>query len=309
MATQASHRWDYDYGDFTSRRLLHHQFGGSLMTGIAVSPASSHVLLFSRGGASGIGWRNDGFYYYEGAAASGTGSLYNEAVEKAWSRGWRLRLLEAPRCERRGLYRFVDSFVLDDAVEEGHRNSQEGGLLRYPVFRLRSVDSFTRHPDVMTPPGDPRYVHVRRVERSDLLHRDTRSKSLDHERPETRLSKSFERFLIRQGYAVHRLAIHHTPSRPPMLTDIWIAQLSLLIEAKAGRNPVDDVRYALGQLGHYTRRLPGVLRRAVLLSEDPGQDLRETALYMGADLIWHDGIQWCTTGEWGRIAGLKQWHV
>jgi hypothetical protein len=26
---------------------------------------------------------------------------------------------------------------------------------------------------------------------------------------------------------------------------------------------------------------------------------------MGADLIWHDGVQWCTTGEWGRLAGLS----
>jgi hypothetical protein len=90
LATHAPHRWDYDYGDFTSRRLLHRQFGGSLIAGIAASPASSHVLLFSRGGASGSGWQDDGFYYYEGATAPGTdgrgSSSLNEAIEKAWNR-------------------------------------------------------------------------------------------------------------------------------------------------------------------------------------------------------------------------------
>ncbi|MGW0949244.1 hypothetical protein ACWD4O_42830 [Streptomyces sp. NPDC002623] len=269
---------------------------------------SSHVLLFNAGCLPGGGWHQDGFYYYAGATSLGTGAWektpVNEAIEAAWTRGWRLRLLEAPRGRARGLWRFVDSFMLDGIAGERTTLSPEGAALRYPVYRLRSIDNVTRHPGRLIPPGDPCRVQVRRVERCDLLRRDAGEDPLDDARPETRLSKAFERFVMSQGYAVHRLAIRHTPGCSPLVTDVWVAQLGLLIEAKAGKNPVDDVRYALGQLGHYTRHLPGVLRKAVLLPRDPGRDLRETALYMGVDLIWPEAARWRTTGEWGRLAGM-----
>jgi hypothetical protein len=48
QSTNQASRWSYSHGDFTSRGLLNRQYGGSLIKGIAASPAGSHVLLFNR---------------------------------------------------------------------------------------------------------------------------------------------------------------------------------------------------------------------------------------------------------------------
>ena len=149
-------------------------------------------------------------------------------------------------------------------------------------------------------------MDVRRVERCDLLCRDAREGSLDGIRPETRLSKAFERYVMSQGYAVHRLGIRHTTSCAPMLTDTWIAHISLLIEAKAGQNTTDDVRMAIGQLAHYTRHTPNVLRKAILLPKNPERELMELARDLGTDTIWPDGDGWRTTGTWGHLIGLTR---
>ncbi|MFI1035225.1 hypothetical protein [Streptomyces sp. NPDC020951] len=310
LVSRAPDRWIFTQGDFTSRRLLHQHYGGSLLRGIAPSTKSSHVFLFTADRLPGGGWRQDGFYYYAGTSSPTGGAwendLYNKAVETSWNSGRRLHLLAAPRRGARGLWRFVDSFKFDGIAEELITAGPQGAVVRYPLYRLRSIESVTHQPGQLLPPGDPRLVDIRRVERCDLLCKEGREHSLDNERPETRLSKAFERYLMSQGYAVHRMGILHTPDCAPLLTDTWVAQLRLLIEAKAGRNPTDDVRYALGQLGQYTRHLPGVLRKAVLLPYHPGRELQETALYMGADLIWPDGPDWHTTGDWGRLIGMTR---
>ncbi len=297
-------------GDFTSRELLHREYGGSRITGIAPSTMSTHVFLFNKDRLPGSGWREDGFYYYAGATNLSTGRWdggANRAIETAWSRGRRLQLLAAPRAERRPLWRFVDSFVLDGLSEELTTCGPDGSIVHYPVYRLRSIENVTHTPGQMLPPGDPRYVDVRRVERCDLLCRDARENLLENQRPETRLSKAFEHYLMSQGYAVHRLGIRHTAGCAPMLTDTWVAQLSLLIEAKAGTKLTDDVRMAMGQLGHYLRHTPGVLRRAVLLPRHPGRELLEYVRYMGGETIWLSGREWYTTADWNRLIGIR--HV
>ncbi|MEU6666007.1 hypothetical protein [Streptomyces sp. NPDC046727] len=310
MAVTQSDRWVLTQGDFTTRRMLRASYGGSSQGGIVPLRRSTHVFLFSAGDHFGDGWRDDGFFYYSGAFGFGTGSWEgkqgNKTIETAWAVGRRLQVLQAPRTGAQGLWRFVDSFVLDGIAEERTAPGRHGETVRYPLYRLRTIDHLTHHPGRLLPPGDPRRVDVRRVERADLLCRDVLDTPLGNERPETRLSKSFERYLLSQGYAVHRIGIRHSAQCAPLLTDTWVAQLRLLIEAKAGKNPTDDVRYATGQLGQYTRHLPGVLRKAILLPGNPGEELRDFARYMGADLIWPVGTSWCTTGDWARQAGIEQ---
>lgn len=304
MAGTKAGRWVLSQGDFTTRRMLHESYGGSPIGGIVPLSTSTHVLLFNLDDKSDGGWREDGCFYYGGATSSAAG--FNRVIETAWARGRRLQLLQAPAHRTQGVWRYAGSFVLDDVAEERTVLGSHGRTVRYPLYRLRTIDDVTHRPGQMQPPGDPRTVDVRRVERCDLLCRDARTSPLDHERPETRLSKSFERYLMSQGYAVHRIGIRHTPECAPLLTDTWVAQLRLLIEAKAGKNPTNDVRYATGQLGQYTRHLPGVLRRAILLPSDPGGELRAFARHMGADLIWPTSTSWCTTGDWAHHAGIEQ---
>ncbi|MER7694224.1 hypothetical protein [Streptomyces sp. NPDC097610] len=309
MATAArAGRWNLGQGDFTTRRLLHHSYGGSLHAWVVPLRSSTHVLLFDAQGQFSDGWREDGFFYYGGATSEATGSWEgnraNQTLETAWRSGRRLQLLLAPRAL--GLWRYAGSFVLDGVAEERTMRGWDGSAARYPVYRLRTIDDLTHRPGGMPPPGDPLIVDIRRVERSDLLCRDAHEDPMEGERPETRLSKAFERYLMSQGYAVHRARIRHSPQCAPMLTDTWVAQLHLLIEAKAGKNPTDDVRYAVGQLGQYTRHLPGVLRKAILLPRDPGEELRAFARHMGADLVWPDGPCWWTTGDWAQDAGIDR---
>ncbi|MBK3634126.1 hypothetical protein JHN52_14435 [Streptomyces sp. MBT97] len=312
LTSRTPDRWIFTQGDFTSRAALHERYGGSRMSGITPTTKSTHVFLFGMQHAPGSGWRDDGFYYYAGACGrSGSANWEshpaNKAIETAWSRGRRLQILEAPAVRRDRLWRFVDSFMLEDIAGELTAAHHPGGPpARYPLFRLRSIDSVTHRPGQLLPPGDPRYVDVRRVERCDLLCREARATPLTRERPETRLSKAFERHVMSQGYAVHRLGIRHTAGCSPMLTDTWIAHLDLLIEAKAGPNPTDDVRMAIGQLAHYTRHTPGVLRKAILLPAEPDRELIELVRDMGADTIWPHGDTWCTTGRWSRLIGLTR---
>ncbi|MFI0088444.1 hypothetical protein [Streptomyces bobili] len=275
------------------------------MTGIVPLRSSNHVLLFSAQGQFGDGWREDGFFYYSGTSVTtGSRDPSNRIVETSWESGRRLQLLLTPGRRAQGTWRYAGSFVFDGVAEERTMPGRNGSDLRYPLYRLRTVDDLTHRPGRLPPPGDHRTVDIRRVERSDLLCRDALADPMHGERPETRLSKSFERYLMGQGYAVHRARIRHSPQCAPMLTDTWVAQLRLLIEAKAGKNPTDDVRYAVGQLGQYTRHLPGVLRKAILLPRDSGEELRAFARHMGADLIWPDGESWWTTGDWARDAGI-----
>ncbi|GAB3922067.1 hypothetical protein GCM10029976_010000 [Kribbella albertanoniae] len=176
------------------------------------------------------------------------------------------------------------------------------------VFRLRTVQDVTHQPGQLAAPGDPARVRVRRVERLDLLCRDAMDSPLCDERPETRLSKSFERHLISQGHPVHRLGIRHTPDCKQLLTDTWIGSLNLLLEAKAGATQErQNVRMALGQLADYTRFVQGV-RKAVLLERRPIADLLDLSTSQQADVIWREDDRWLSTGRWPRSSGIEFWE-
>ena len=297
-------RWVFNRGDFTTRADLHSSYGGASQGGIVPSPRQGYVFLFHTGTSMpNDGWSKDGHFYYTGALSDRA----NGAVEHAWSQGRRLQVMERltrTTTSAANLHRYVDSFVLD-GIEETVVSDGSGKERRLPRFRLRTIDAVTHSPGQVHCPGDPRVVDVRRVERCDLLCRDHGIVVPGHERPETRLSKEFERYLLTQGYPVHRLGIRHTPNCTPMLTDTWLGHLNLLIEAKAGPNMRNDARMAVGQLADYTRFVPGALR-AVLLPAHPGGDLLSYVRSQNADVIWWDGSDWCTTGGWAATIGIKQ---
>ncbi|MFD6171116.1 NrtR DNA-binding winged helix domain-containing protein [Streptomyces coeruleorubidus] len=185
-------------------------------------------------------------------------------------------------------------------AEERTMQGWDGSEVRYPLHRLRTVDDLTHRPGQMPKPGEHRTVDIRRVERSDLLCRDALGSPMNGERPETRLSKSFERCLMSQGYAVHRARIRHSPQCAPMLTDTWVAQLRLLIEAKARKNPTHDVRYAVGQLGQYTRDLRAVYEVIWGQPLDPSNFRRKVLNTTG--FVQPTGDQWLPPT--GRPAAL-----
>ncbi|MFK4088787.1 hypothetical protein ACI2LF_32030 [Kribbella sp. NPDC020789] len=263
------------------------------------------MILFHADEAPGglSGWQKDGYFYYWGASSEHV----NRPVITAWSTGRPIQIVaRLPR--RPGVYRFVDSFVLEDQLEQGSTRA-DGRVELFPLFRLRTVHDVTHQPGQIVVPGDATRVGIRRVERLDLLCREAMASPLDSELPETRLSKAFERHLVRQGHPVHRLGIRHTVGCKQLLTDTWVGSLNLLIEAKAGKTEArQNVRMALGQLADYTRFVQGV-RKAVLLPTRPIGDLLDLVTSQGADVIWPEGDRWLSTGHWPRSADIAHWST
>jgi hypothetical protein len=231
----------------------------------------------------------------------------NKPVISAWSTGRPIQIVQRlPRGQR--FYRFVDSFVLEDQLERRSARA-DGPVELLPLFRLRTVHDATHQPGQILVPGDATQVGIRRVERLDLLCREAMASSLEKERPETRLTKLFERHLVRQGHPVHRLGIRHTVGCDQLLTDTWVGSLNLLIEAKAGtKQPRQNVRIALGQLADYTRFVRGV-RKAVLLPVRPEGDLITLVASQDVDVIWPEGDRWLSTGHWPRSADIDYWST
>lgn len=63
---------------------------------------------------------------------------------------------------------------------------------------------------------------------------------------------------------------------------------------------------AVGQLSHYTRHTPGVLRKAILLPEKPDGELLAFAADMGMEVMWAGEDAWCTTAQWAHLLGMKR---
>jgi hypothetical protein len=249
------------------------------------------------------GWRDDGYFYYLCASHE----QWNRPVLTAWATGRPIQVMQKTS-RGRGFYRFVDSFVLEDQVEQ-RLVLPDGRVELLSLFRLRTVHDVTHQPCQIGMPGDARQVGLCRVERLDLLRRDAIASPLEAERPETKLTKSFERYLLSQGHPVHRLAIRHTADCEQLFTDTWVGSLNLLIEAKAGtKQPRQNLRMALGQLADYTRFIRGV-RKAVLLPERPIGDLVALAADQDVDVIWPEDDRWFSTGRWLSEAGIDHWSA
>ncbi|MFF7678262.1 hypothetical protein [Actinacidiphila glaucinigra] len=299
-----SGRWMLKRGDLTTRRLLHSEYGGAPQPGISPSNRDPQIFLFYQSsGIDGDGWSRDGFFYYTGSRSDAG----NREIVNAWSSGRRLQVMELLPMNARSnsrIHRYVDAFILD-GIEVSELADGRGRKVELPRFRLRTIDAATHAPGQIRAPGLSPCVEVKRVERCDLLQRDPQLAIPDDERPETRLSKKFERYLLTQGCPVHRLAIRHTADCAPMWTDVWVGNINLLIEAKAGKNLRDDARMAVGQLADYTRFVPGTLR-AVLLPTRPEGDLLRYLRSQGADAIWPDEGDWLTTAAWHSVIGIAR---
>lgn len=296
-------RWKLRWGDLVTRATLEETIGSPVQPGIAASRRSPHVVLVHRSSVSPVdGWRSDGYFYYLGSHRDQD----NKPVLSAWEEGRTLHVLDRlpPVVGAKPLNRYIDSFVLEGVIKTDGMGCCTRGT-RHVVFKLKTVHELTHSPGQMLAPGDPRVVDVRRVERCDLLCRDLPGHRLDAQRPETALSKAFERHLMQQGHAVHRLGIRHREDCSPLLTDTWVGSLRLLIEAKARSAHLrEDLRMAIGQLADYSRFVPDV-RRAILLPCEPEGDLIDLASSQQADLVWPAAGRWVTTAAWYRQAGLE----
>src|SRR3712207_1548207 len=107
------------------------------------------------------------------------------------------------------------------------------------------------------------------------------------ERREARLVRDFRDHLAKLGHTASRHRVLPRGEASPLYTDLYVAGLDLLVEAK-GTVERNAVRLAVGQLLDY-RRYVKARRWAVLLPSEPRPDLVEFVVSLGLELFWQDG--------------------
>ncbi|WP_432110292.1 hypothetical protein [Streptomyces sp. AA1529] len=318
MIIKNPEEWKFSRGDFATRQFMTEEYGTALQSGIAPSPISSHVVLYEvpeRVDSLSVksGWGDDDSFYYIGAhgrvdskspqhpEVDPFGNPSNKVILTAWQMGRPLHLMQGERMFRASQrrYRYVESLVLDDVLEE---RSSEGWPI--PIFRLTPVDKITHTPGVLPCPSNSGQVKIIPVERHELICSHSGISSLATLRPEAQLEKLLCLFLVRQGHPVSRLQIRHTKDCSPLFTDVWVGSANLLIEAKASASR-DDIRQAIGQLADYTRFLSKA-NHAILLPNRPEKDLVKLAHSRQAALIWPNEAQsWESSAMWLSTLGFR----
>ncbi|MFJ3400851.1 restriction endonuclease [Streptomyces microflavus] len=287
--------WDLDPGDVIERKQLHGKFGGRTQGGIGPSAKTPNVMIFTdpiAGEKHGYydGWMPDGLFHYSGEGQygdqrmlSGNASILNHETE-----GRALRVFQGARGHVTYLGRFAQAGWYEaDAPETG-----DGPLRKVIVFKLRPMDISARHPG--TKLGRLLSDQLETVTEIDIERLETEKTYVDPnrepyeaERREGKLVLDFSAYLRTKGYRVNRQRILPAGETRPLLTDLYVPDLDLLIEAK-GSVTRENMRMALGQLLDYNRFVRAEYQ-AVLVPSKPRADLLELAKAARQAIIWPHG--------------------
>ncbi len=111
-----------------------------------------------------------------------------------------------------------------------------------------------------------------------------RQATTEAERREARLVQAFEAYLTQRSLSVDRNRIRIPDELKPLFTDIFLTELSLLVEAK-GTIERNAFRTAIGQLADYRRFLANP-SCTILLPSRPRKDLEHLAKVENISLYW-----------------------
>ncbi|WP_030857255.1 hypothetical protein [Streptomyces sp. NRRL S-37] len=287
--------WDLEPGDVIERKQLHAKYGGRTQGGIGPSAKTPNVMIFTdpiAGEKHGYydGWMPDELFHYSGEGQygdqrmlSGNASILNHEVE-----GRALRVFQGARGNVTYLGRFaVAGWYEADAPETG-----DGPLRKVIVFKLRPLDTPPKHAGtklgrLLADQEQPvTEIDIERLE-TEKTYVDPNREPYEAERREGKLVLDFSAYLRAKGYRVHRQRILPEGETRPLLTDLYVPDLDLLIEAK-GSVTRENMRMALGQLLDYNRFVRAKYR-AVLVPSKPRADLIGLAETAGQSIIWPEG--------------------
>lgn len=179
---------------------------------------------------------------------SGNASILNhEAEQRA------LRVFHGARGHVTYLGRFAAAGWYEaDAPETG-----DGPLRKVIVLKLRPLDTPAQRPGtklgrLLAEQQEPvTEIDIERLE-TEKTFVDPNCELYEAERRESKLVLSFSTYLRGKGHQVHRHRILPGEETRPLLTDLYVPDLDLLIEAK-GSVTRENLRMALGQLLDYNR--------------------------------------------------------
>ncbi|HEX5567216.1 MAG TPA: hypothetical protein VFY14_09915 [Streptomyces sp.] len=308
-------------GQITTRAEMKKVFGGGPQGGIIPSRSTPSVLIYvdhHSGAKYGYkdGWLDEEdeigpVFEYTGAGTKGHQTFEgqkgtgNRAILQHVEAGRELHLFVAagkmPDSDTKK-QRYVGQFELDTAQPYVVRQAlDENKVMRKViVFRLRPAGSVQRDVhDVIPPAKTTVAVPVPAdVTTSSMVEPEGHSTATSErsavpktqaERREARLSKDFEAYLKALHHQVGRFQIKVKGTTSTLLTDLYDATSHVLYESKgtASRNAV---RLAIGQLLDYRRHIrPADPRLAILLPEQPQEDLCELLAKEGIALVYPEG--------------------
>jgi hypothetical protein len=287
--------WDLEPGDVIERKQLHAKYGGRTQGGIGPSAKTPNVMIFTdpiAGEKHGYydGWMPDELFHYSGEGQygdqrmlSGNASILNHEAE-----GRALRVFQGARGNVTYLGRFaVAGWYEADAPETG-----DGPLRKVIVFKLRPLDIPAKHPGtklgrlLADQHETVTAIDIERLE-TEKTFVDPNREPYEAERRESKLVLDFSAYLRTKGYRVNRHRILPEGETRPLLTDLYVPDLDVLIEAK-GSVTRENMRMALGQLIDYNRFVRA-RHQAVLVPSKPRADLIELANAAGQAIIWPHG--------------------
>lgn len=288
-------QWDLEPGAVIERKQLHAKYGGRTQGGIGPSAKTPNVMIFTdpvAGEKHGYydGWMPDGLFHYSGEGQygdqrmlSGNASILNHSEE-----GRALRVFQGAR----GMVTYLGEFAVAGWYEADAPETGDGPLRKVIVFKLRPVDASPKAPG--TKVGRLLASQDQTVTQIDVEQHETEKSFVqpnqephEAERREGKLVQQFSDFLRSKGYQVSRHRILPAGETRPLLTDLFVPDIGLLVEAK-GSVTRENVRMAIGQLADYGRFLD-TRHQAILVPSRPRQDLTDLVASVGQAVIWPEG--------------------
>jgi hypothetical protein len=285
-------------GDTIRRTELHAQYGGRRQGGISPSKISSNVFLITdptRGERHGYlydGPRDDGYYHYTGEGQYGDQLVAqgNRAIRDHQAEGRDLQLFSANATELTyiGQYVYFNHYFAD-APETNH-----GPLRSVIVFRLKQLRGISPGPNrskLDRLGGNPMTeIPVEQaITESTLIEGDREPYTA--ERREQKLVRDFVASLESQGHEVCRLQLLPPGEPAPIFCDIYDKTTNTLYEAK-GTVARQAIRMAIGQLADYARLIKPSPRKALLVPQQPRNDLCNLLTQEGIEIVWGSGEEW-----------------
>ncbi|MFC0036803.1 hypothetical protein [Actinomadura rayongensis] len=198
--------------------------------------------------------------------------------------------------------RYVGKFQLDPKQPYVVRQApnRHNVMRRVIVFRMRPVEDLPLNAADVIPPADttksipvPASVTTSAMVEPETNNHTSSARSAvpktKAERREAKLTAAFQSFLEKQQHDVKRFQIKVKGLSSTLLTDLYDVTAHVLFEAK-GTSSRKDIRMAVGQLMDYRRHVhPIDPKLAVLLPDEPHEDLRDLLESVGIALVYRDG--------------------
>lgn len=290
-------------GSHLRRTELHERYGGRRQGGISPSKQSDNVFVITapaRGETYGYiydGRSDDGLFHYTGEGQYGDQQMTqgNRAIRDHEAEGRELHVFEAHGTELEyiGRFRYRDDYQAD-APEAGDQR----GLRKVIVFRLEQVAGTDRGPVRHRLERLPHERVVRIPVEQQLTERtlvDPRPQEYEAERREQQLVRRFAGSLEATGIRVCRLQLWPEGEAAPLFCDLYDIDTNTIYEAK-GSVTRPAIRMAIGQLADYSRFLDPAAQKALLLPEEPRQDLVRLAVAEGISIVCARGTEFASVG-------------